>query len=265
MLRLLSPLAPLLLVLLMAAPSSAVLLDFYEGLEHGEIAVDGMQTFEGYSVSITNPNRDFDLGVTFDSDQNETSDPDIEYGWQKGWSGGNLAPPPPVPSRAGIGRLGDVLILQENDLGCGDGICDDPDDEVGFPLAGIIEFVLDDRYSIFGIDLVDFGDHDGQENAFLRFYNGQQLINDFRINDLPSLLPDQEIEFGNDTANRVLLGEEVIGGGFNRIEIVIAGSGAIDNILVDGFIPVPEPGTAGLLVLGLIGLRAKRRSGRRAA
>lgn len=258
MLRLPHPLAALLLALGVASPASALLLDFYEGLDHGAVAVDGFADFGAYTVTVINPNRAFDLGITFDSDQNDTSDPDIEFGWQKGWSGGNLAGSDPSTPNTGATRLGDILILQENSDGCGSGICSDPDDEGSYPIAGSFEFTLDDLFSSFAIDLVDLGDHDDEEGS-ISFFNGGALVREFKINELPTLLPDQDIEFGNHTANHVELSDSLIGGAFDRIRIDIQGSGAIDGLLVEGLVPVPEPSTAALLGFGLMALAVRDR------
>ncbi len=247
MLRLPHVLAALPLAFTVASPSSALLLDFYEGLDHGAIAVDGFEDFGAYSVDVVNPNRDFDLGVTFDTNQNGTTDPDIEFG--DGWSGGNLADE----------RIGDALILQENFTGCGDGVCDDPDDEGGFPIAGSWVFTLDDLFTTFSIDLVDLGDHRTPEAGFIRFASEGRTVNLFVIEDLVDLLPDQEIEFGQDTANRVVFDAEFIGGAFDSIEILVSGSGAIANLRAEGTVPVPEPSTAALLGFGLTALAARNR------
>jgi hypothetical protein len=246
MLRLPHPLAAFLLAFGIASPSSALLLDFYEGLDHGAIAVDGFADFGAYTVDVVNANRAFDFGVTFDSDHNGTTDPDIEFG--RGWSGGNLADD----------RLGDILILQENSVGCGDGVCDDPDDEGGFPIAGTWRFQLDQLFTTFSIDVVDLGDHAVPESGFIRFSNGGVTTGFYIIEELAALFPDQNIEFGQDTANRIFFDQSRTGGPFDSIEILISGSGAIDNLIVEGATNVPEPSTAALFGLGLIALAVRR-------
>ena len=80
----------------------------------------------------------------FDTTTSGTSDPDLE----DPWSGGNLA---------STTILENILIIQENSIGCGDDICDVPDNEEG-PPAGSFEIVFGNAVSSIGFDLIDIDD-----------------------------------------------------------------------------------------------------------
>jgi hypothetical protein len=246
MFRPLAPLAALLLAFGLSAPSSALTLDFYEGLAHGALAVDGFADFGAYSVTVSNPNRSFDYGVAFDSGASGTRDDDLEFAG--GWGLGNLDEP-----------LGNILILQENATSCGAVLC--ADDENSRPLAGSWTFDFDGLFTTFAVDLLDFGD-DGVGAGTIRFLRGTGEVSSFAIHELGSVFPGQNIAFGNRSANRVNFGLEDIGGPFNGIEITLFGSGALDGLIVDGATQVPEPGTAGLLGLGILGVAFLRRRSR---
>ena len=229
-------------IALLPAGANAVTLTFDDlGLVHGEV----VSAFDGVTIEATNYNRSHDLAVVFDSELTGTSDKDLESASGGGtrWSGGNL-----------LGEdLGLMLILQENDQGCNSGVCRDPDDE-GFRAAGELRFVFDVPVSSFGFDLVDV-ENTTIENGAIRFEgsSGGSVSIDFA-----SFLGGYEL--GNNTANRidaftaasVGLPDEL----FTEVVITLGGSGALDNV---NFQPVPEPGTALTLGLGVAWLAHRRR------
>ncbi|MEE8474748.1 MAG: hypothetical protein V3T01_05315, partial [Myxococcota bacterium] len=152
-----------------AASADAAMIDF-DSLQHGEIVdTDFVMSF-GVEISAENVGGGPDLAVGFDTTETGTRDPDLEA--DPFWSGGNIQ----------YEALGIILIIQENDFGCGDDICDYPDDEGSRP-AG--QFIFDFEalgvpISEFGFDLIDVegvGSH--QENGAVVFlFDGDMLIDE---------------------------------------------------------------------------------------
>jgi len=226
--------------LLLASTASGLTITFDEvGLVHGSLVSD---QYAGLSIAADNYNRSFDYAVAFDSNAMDTRDPDLEAasGGLTSWSGGNLE---------GV-DLGIMLVIQENDYRCGDGVCNRPDDE-GRRAAGTLTFDFGQTPVFdFGFDLIDV-ESTTAENGQVIFFSGDDQVSIGFVDLLMGL------ELGDNTANRILpfapsFGDELDSAlAFDRIVIELGGSGAVDNIT---FTPVPQPSTALLLSLGLIGL-----------
>lgn len=220
--------------------SSASAIDF-DSLAHGEIATNQFAA-QGVTISADNFHQGFDYAIGFDTRESGTRDDDLEAGSAPFWSGGNLA-----------GQALDViLVLQENDVGCGDGVCDLPDDEGGRP-AGNLIFDFDVALVAFGFDVVDvesamaengmvhfFVDGDDTPEATVSFMDFVTSGTDFY---------DPTIVFGNNAANRFapITAERLGIGAFDRVIIEMGGSGGVDNLQM----AVPEPGTGLLMGLAL--------------
>lgn len=230
------------LSLLGASAAQAVSLDF-ESLSHGEVVKAGLDDVQ---IDALNPNRSFDLAVGFDTTLSGTADLDLEMGG--GWSSGNITGE----------QLGTILILQENDTDCDTGICSNPDDEGRRP-AGDLSFAFRTSLLDFGLDLVDI-DNALVEDGSLEFFDGEVsvAVSFAEFIDPKSAFYDETVEFGNNSANRIsplsakVLGLEKIDG----VTVSLGGSGGVDNLT--GTI-VPEPSTAVLALLGLIGLASAGR------
>ncbi len=238
MTRALSALAGcLLLVTALSASAGALTLDFEE-FGHGDVVTLSKGAFistENFHPNASHP----DLGVAFDTTASGTSDRDLEQGG--GWALGNLAP---------ATGLGNLLIVQENALGCDTGTCSDPDDEGRRPggrftieLAGLGTF---DEYAV---DIVDVEDRSA-ENGSIEFWNGAVLTSSFDFDDFLGL--GQGVAFGDNSANHVDLGHV---GSYDTIVVTMGGSGGIDNIEA----AMPEPGAALLFALGCATLSGARR------
>lgn len=227
------------------ATAAPITLSFDDiGLVHGSVVGNQYTTF-GVTISGLNNGGGPDLAVAFDSSLSGTRDADLEFGG--GWAGGNLDPQT---------ELGNMLILQENDTNCGSGICSAPDDEGSRP-AGTLSFVFDSAITSFGFTLIDIeGTNFGQENGSVTFRDGTNSLTIMMMD----FLTQSPFELGDNTANIVafdVFASALSGAGitqFDTVEINLGGSGAIDDVTF-----VPEPTTAALVGLGLLGLSARGR------
>ena len=226
----------------------------FEGLEHGRIVNTQYAGTHGVTISVNNTGGGPDLGVAFNTNLTGTQDPDLE----SPWGVGNL------PSST---DLGNILIIQENSNGIGDGIADDPDDEGSRP-AGVITFDFDAEISSFGFDIVDvegpteYGQDSGYVAAF--FNNGSEIgrVGFGDLIDSNSAYYDGTIAWGDNSINRVSPITSADFGLFDEVRISLGGSAGVDNVTFE-HPPVPEPATMTLLGLGLAGLAVRSRKNRR--
>jgi len=229
------------LALASAPAASALTIDFEEFPNHGDVvtASQGVAIIADSAV---------DIAVVFDTEnESDTFDPDLERG--TGWAFGNLGPD---------AVLDNILILQENDAGCGDGTCDSPDDDGSRP-AGSFSFLFEERFQYFQFDLVDVDDA-SEEFGTITFLvspqgeggGGPVEVAGFSFDQFPGL--GQGVVYGNNSANHIDLG---FVGLFDTVVIEMGGSGGVDNLAAT----VPEPDSAALMVLGLLilGISSRRR------
>lgn len=214
--------------------ASAQTLDF-SGLVHGEIVSN---QFAGVTISAVNPNRSFDIAAAFDTTMTGTADPDLEDPFETGNIDGNM-------------MLGNVLILQENDIDADfDGILDSPDDEGTRP-AGQLIFDFDTSIQSLGFDLVDLEGAISETSSIEFFLSGSSVLSiDFSQFEAGGAF-DMGAVYGNNFLNRIDMIN--VSGGFDRAVFNLGGSAAIDNVVY----VVPAPGSVALLGLG--GLVAGRR------
>jgi hypothetical protein len=231
-----------------ATPVLALTLDF-EDRAHGDVVSNQYQE-DGVDIVVDNVNRDHDIGVAFDTGTSGNVDVDLEGPF----SVGNLG---------GI-DLGRILVINQNDEGCDDGVCDVPDDEGRRP-AGTITLDFDFLLSSFGLDLIDI-DSTAAERGSIAFFLGDSstplLAVDFESLFCPAgggPFCDPSLVAGNRSANRVQpFTEQAVGSAFDRVVIAMGGSGGVDNLVAT---PVPEPATLALAApaLALLALAARRR------
>ena len=226
-------------LLVWASAAGAVTITFDDpGLEHGEI-ID-VDFAPEVTISAFN-NSGPDISIIFDTTLTGTRDPDLEG---PVWSGGNLDPNT---------VLGNILVIAEFDFDQDfDGRVDWPDDEGSRP-AGFLRFDFADRIGSFGLDLIDI-EPQLQEMGSIVFYadegTGLMEVGSVDFEDLLAMS-----NFGDNTINRVapLLAFQFGVEGFDRVEIHLGGSGGVDNITYES-VELPEPGTAMMLLLGLVAL-----------
>lgn len=108
-------------------------------LVHGSLV---STQYAGVTISATDRRGRPKPAVAFDSDRSHTRDPDLEFG--DGWKRGNLSDPPV--------RLGNLLIINENEKLCWTGVCKKPDTE---EKGGSLIFEFDAPLLSLGFDLID--------------------------------------------------------------------------------------------------------------
>lgn len=220
-----------------ASAASADVIDF-EGLAHGLI-VEDQYADQGIKIAAVNPNRDFDLAAVFDTNLINTRDADLESPWDVG----NL------PSNTDTGN---ILIIQENNVGIDDGIADLPDDEGRRP-AGQLIVDFGRTFASIGFDLVDIEDATS-ERSTLELFLGNTSVLAIGFDEFESGgAYDQGAVYGDNSLNRI--GMIDVAGGFDRAVFSLGGSAGIDNISY----AVPAPGAFALLGLGglLVGRRRR--------
>lgn len=217
---------------LWVSTSNAAVLDF-ESFVNGQVIDTEYQPL--VTISAENLSSGPDLAVVFDSTLTGTRDPDLEGAFNSD----NLA----LEDRF---NPGNILIVQENSVGCGSGICSLPDDEGSRP-GGIITF---DFAQAITLESIDFFDVEGAETAnnAIRLFDsaGDELLvgTFFTPNTGGDNLWDQVVF--NVT-------------GISKIEVNFGGSGALDN-LVYSVSEVPVPAAAFLFAPALLGFMGLRRN-----
>lgn len=222
------------------------------GIGHGTVVNSQYQSLYGIDISADNARRSFDLAVAYDTQPNNPAnhgkssgqyDRDLEG---PNWGNNNL-------SQFGIDasqyHTGNALIIQENNRGCHDGVCDYPDDE-GSLSAGTITFDFNDfTFASFGFDLIDFQDVEVR-NSRVTFSNAMESVTHTFASFASSSV--HNAVFGDNSLNRIMLSSLGIQHA-NKAVFDFGGSGAIDNIRFSGPVTsVPEPAT--LLLFGAAGV-----------
>lgn len=209
--------------------SSAIVLNFND-LQAGEIVTDQYEEL-GVSISATNMGWGPDIAIIFDSQDPTGGDSDLA----SPWSGGNL------DSQKNLEKL---LIIAENDVDSdNDGIIDWPDDEGSRP-AGSIYFDFDSTMCAIGFDLIDVeGPSEyGTDSGFVAtFFIDDKVLAKVGFKEFVnsnSIFYDSSVKFGNNKANHIMpisvedlseySGKQILV--FDRVEINLGGSSAIDNI-----------------------------------
>ncbi len=227
---------------LVAGSAQAGLIDF-NGLTNGEVIDDQFQADLGVTISAVNNIGGPDLAVAFDSTLDGTRDPDLEFD-------------------ASTGLL-NLLIVQENDVGCRelgpDDPCDLPDDEGTRFASGMpsveVTFSFTDPILDLGFVLIDIESPTREPGSVIFLSEGDvKLSVDFA--DIPGFVfGDRAVSEVDPIDLRAFALEDMA---IDEVRFELGGSGAIDDVR---FTPIPEPGTAALLALGLAALG--RRAGRR--
>lgn len=197
---------------------------------HGTVISGQYFGSKGVTISVTNPNQSFNIGVAFDStvSPGSTSDPDLTG---PPWSNNNST------------QLGNLLIIQENNTGIGDGIADNPDDQAGGN-PGFFEFEFAESIDAFGFDLIDVENGEVAGGKVV-FFNGANAVGTVQFSDLG-------LTTGNNSLNVVSpingANANLSSDTFTRVQIHLGGSGAVDNIVFRNSDPgpigeIPEPAT----------------------
>ena len=253
----------------------------FNNLSHGQIVDNEFSNgINGFTVSGTNIGGGPDLIVAFDTFAQNTEDPDLEDPFDIG----NAATSDifrdlqdPNNSGSNISRFFDALIIQENGQEDPDNkgfISANPDDEGTRP-AGTIQLDFESPISRFGFDLLDV-ENVGEEFN-LEFSTGDQVLatvpfEEFVTDDetTSGLFFDDTIVFGNNSANRIVpitssrlrafTGDDTIES-FDQIAINLGGSGAVDNIRFETFVPEPTSAMSWLMLCAaFVGFRRRQDS-----
>jgi hypothetical protein len=223
-----------------SAHAVTVTLDFDAAVD-GEVVSDGTSSspaYTGIGISALNTGGGPHLAVAYDTEGAIGRDPDLEENRyaSKFTNAGT--------GTTGHTGFGNVLVVQENNYYCGDGVCNRPDDEAG---GGALRFSFDQRYQVKSFDYFDIdGIPDQQaETIIVKLFTASDFDWSDSVNGSDVFLVDGVMSTGGDNTFRthVLANAQFIYG----IEFVFSSSGAIDNLVLetvtDNSDPVPEPST----------------------
>ena len=211
---------------------------------HGDVwgKIGDGDTIKGVTFSVDNFHAgigDLNEGRIFDTNQENTEDPDLEDPWT---SGGNLG------ASTDLGR---VLIIQEHDA-----ILTDDEGDQGSTGAGSITLEFTTAITSFGLDLADIENGGTTESqfGFLQFFDGTISTAEIFFSTFTTQGGAAgDAVFGDNRINRVnpLLASAFGFASFDKVVVKLQGSGAIDNLT---FTEVPLPAAWLLLGSGLAGL-----------
>lgn len=229
-------------------------LDF-DSFQNGQIIDDEYLTSYGVKINSINYKGDSaDIQgrqVTFNTMNNRSEDDDLEFrnrnnDYRKRRSEFKYTALN-MEGYQGNSNPGNVLILQENDKGCADGVCDKPDDE-STRAAGYFEFSFTSLVSILNIDFFDVEDSAGQDKKFYAIQFFDEANNEIHQDHYVPKMGDGQF------VRQAFTGIDNV----KRLVLNMPGSGAIDN-LAFRTAEVPEPSTLAILFVALgFSLRYKR-------
>ncbi|MFT4938398.1 MAG: hypothetical protein ACI88A_001425 [Paraglaciecola sp.] len=145
-----------------------------------------------------------------------------------------------LPGYTGSSNPGNILILQENGSGCGDGVCDRPDDE-GSRAAGYFTFTFSNVVNILNIDFFDIEDKAGQDDSYSEIHFFDQDNNEVHQGNFIPGMGDGQF-FRQDFQNIT---------GVKRLVLNMPGSGGLDNLAFETT-DVPEPVSIAIFVTALL-------------
>jgi hypothetical protein len=215
----------------------------FDTLMKGEIVNTQFQGSNGVIISGINADTDDDgpdLVIIFDSNMFSGNDADltgpgcVDDECDGDWDGGNLD---------GLVQedLEKMIILPEYDTDDDlDGKVDDPNDEAGRP-AGTITIEWDDCVESLGLDMIDQEPPDEVTTGSLKFYLNNVLLSTVQFEWFDDPLNDffvSDLAYGNNFANRIppitaadlSMLENTSITGFDKVVIMVGGSGAFDNL-----------------------------------
>ena len=244
----------------------------FENLVNGQVVDDEYVLSDGVTISAINLNKNFDFAVVLDTGAADRDD-DLEAPFRdfiesdfvdssdqaaQSFSGDVR------DGNNGIIEPGNILIIQENNIGCSDGICDEPDDEANRP-NGQFDIEFDNPVFLTSIDFFDVEveeDNSPEAQITLTTVTGSEIF------FTPNTGGNFEYTAGMQTASGSVFAAPGPYNTWDRqffnvaevmmITINMGGSGGIDNILFSEN-KIPAPASIALTALGLLLLRRKIR------
>ncbi len=227
------------------AEAAMTTLDFTQ-FEHGRVL-----DFDVSGVNISTFGGPLSSPVVFDPnqglpDQGNSADPDLETLF-----GAPLNPTTLGLSAGPTNTVPDdfhLIIVQENTFGCGDGVCNSPDDDVPGPNYILFDFA--EAVTINSIDIFDIDQGNPPETIIFTLYHegGSQSSVQIGGNEIGNNR-SASFDLGQFFAQNAGTNQQV-----ERLKVKLSASGAVSNLKFSNGGQVPEPASLGLFGVGLIAL-----------